>query len=69
MVLTEQAAPPEPGVVSAAGCALTFPDILLAGEPERLHFAIAWALAQVYRYATRAHSQLEEQLVDDPYEV
>jgi hypothetical protein len=68
IVLTEQVAPPEPGVVSAGGCALIFPDVLLAGEPERLQFAIARALAQVSRYATGEHYSLEEQMIDDPYE-
>jgi hypothetical protein len=68
IVLTEQATPPEPGVVSAAGCALTFPDVLLVGEPEHLQYAIARALAQVHRYAAGEHYSLEEQMIDDPYE-
>jgi hypothetical protein len=53
-------------VVSAAGCALTFPDALLAAEPEHLQFAIARALAQVHRYAAGEHYPLEEQMIDDP---
>ena len=54
--------------MSAAGCALTFPDVLLVGEPEHLKFAIARALAQVHRYAAREHYPLKQRLLDDPYE-
>jgi hypothetical protein len=68
IVLTAQSEPLESRVVSADGCALTFPDALLVGESERLHFAIARALAQVYRYAAREHYPLKQQLLDDPYE-